>query len=64
MQEKESRIITLIGMSGSGKSYWSKKFKKAGFTIYSIDDLISEKISDLINGDIGDENALSFLKHF
>lgn len=35
-------IITLIGMSGSGKSYWSKKFSKEGFIKYCCDDLIEE----------------------
>lgn len=33
-------ILTLIGMSGSGKSYWSKKLSEANFTRYCCDDLI------------------------
>jgi shikimate kinase len=37
-------IISLIGMSGSGKTYWSKKLERVGFKRYSVDDLIEEKL--------------------
>lgn len=36
--------ISLIGMSGAGKTYWSKKLEKSGFKRYSADDLIAEKL--------------------
>jgi shikimate kinase len=38
--------LSLIGMSGSGKSYWTKKFAKHGFQPYPCDDLIKGKLSD------------------
>lgn len=37
-------IISLIGMSGSGKTYWSKKLAQNGFTRICVDDLIEKKI--------------------
>lgn len=41
-------IISLIGMSGSGKTYWSKKLAQNGFTRICVDDLIENKLfSDL-----------------
>lgn len=36
--------ISLIGMSGSGKTYWAKKLKAKGFTYFCCDDLIEEKL--------------------
>lgn len=33
--------ITLIGMSGAGKSYWSKKLESQGFKRFGCDDLIT-----------------------
>ena len=36
--------ISLIGMSGSGKSYWSKKLQTKGFKRFCCDDLIEEKL--------------------
>lgn len=33
-------IISLIGMSGSGKTFWAKKLEKEGFKRFSIDDLL------------------------
>lgn len=36
--------ISLIGMSGSGKSYWSKKLAAYGYRVYCVDDLIEEKL--------------------
>lgn len=38
--------ISLIGMSGSGKSYWSKQIQGKGFKRFCIDDLIEEKLGD------------------
>ena len=54
--KRPKQIYTFIGMSGSGKSYWSKKFQEEGYKIYPIDDLISEKIVNLIQ-ESGDENV-------
>jgi len=34
-------FITLIGMSGAGKSYWSKKLESQGFKRFGCDDLIT-----------------------
>ncbi len=37
-------IFSLIGMSGTGKSYWSKKLAQQGFIRFGCDDLIEEKL--------------------
>ena len=37
--------ISLIGMAGSGKSYWSKKLAQNGFRRFCCDDLIAEKLA-------------------
>ena len=39
-------LISLIGMSGSGKSYWSEKLARHGFRRLCLDALITEKLSD------------------
>src|SRR5258708_565140 len=39
-------IISFIGMSGSGKSHWSKKLHAKGFKRFCCDDLIEEKLGD------------------
>lgn len=36
--------IALIGMSGSGKSFWSKKLEEEGFERICCDDLIEERL--------------------
>jgi len=36
--------ITLIGMSGAGKTYWSKKLEEKGFKRFCCDDLIEGKL--------------------
>lgn len=38
-------IISLIGMSGTGKTYWSKKLVQYGFTHICCDDLIENKLA-------------------
>jgi len=38
--------LSLIGMSGSGKSYWTKKFAREGFQTFHCDDLIQGKLCD------------------
>ena len=41
---KKNVNLALIGMSGAGKSYWSKKMEKSGFRRYSCDNLIAERL--------------------
>lgn len=36
--------ISFIGMTGSGKSYWSQKLQQKGYKIFCCDDLIEEKL--------------------
>ena len=38
--------ITLIGMSGIGKSHWSKKMEALGYRRYSCDELIAERLGE------------------
>ncbi len=40
-------IYSFVGMSGVGKSHWSKKLAELGYDIYSIDDLIGGAVSIL-----------------
>ncbi len=37
--------LSLIGMSGAGKSHWSQKLAGAGFRVISIDDRIEKKLA-------------------
>jgi shikimate kinase len=37
--------LSLIGMSGAGKSHWSQKFAAAGFHVIGVDDRIEEKLA-------------------
>ena len=37
--------LSLIGMSGAGKSHWSQKFSSAGFRVIGVDDRIEEKLA-------------------
>ncbi len=50
-------LISLIGMSGSGKSYWSEKLARRGFTRFCLDALIMEKLSGELRR--GDESTLT-----
>lgn len=43
MTEKLDTRISLIGMSGSGKSHWTQKFSEHGFTPLYCDDLIENR---------------------
>ena len=36
--------LTLIGMAGTGKSYWSKKLSRRGFKRFSCDDMIETRL--------------------
>lgn len=42
--------ISLIGMAGSGKSYWSKRLAEQGFTRFCCDELIAEKLAPKLAG--------------
>ena len=46
-QNRRGRVIalSLIGMSGAGKSFWAQKLAAAGFRPDSIDDRIEEKLA-------------------
>ncbi|MGA3113399.1 MAG: hypothetical protein ABSF90_03090 [Syntrophobacteraceae bacterium] len=37
-------LISIIGMSGSGKSYWSEKLARHGFRRFCLDALITQKL--------------------
>jgi shikimate kinase len=39
-------IISLLGMSGAGKSYWTKKLEHEGFRSVSADELIEAKLEE------------------
>lgn len=41
--------ISLIGMSGCGKTHWSKEFAKNGFRRFCCDDLISEILRSVLS---------------
>ena len=43
-KEKRSRLA-LVGMSGSGKSFWTKKFAAAGWRSVCCDDLIEQRLA-------------------
>jgi shikimate kinase len=40
--------LSLIGMSGCGKTYWSREFSRHGFKLFCCDDLISEKLQSVL----------------
>jgi shikimate kinase len=54
-------IISLIGMSNVGKSFWSKRLEdEQGFIRMCCDDLIADELSDLLSGvDIRDMEAFA-----
>lgn len=43
-KEKRSRLA-LVGMSGSGKTFWSRKLAAAGWTAVSCDDLVEKRLA-------------------
>ncbi|MFW6147095.1 MAG: hypothetical protein ACOC6B_01740 [Thermodesulfobacteriota bacterium] len=45
--------ISLIGMAGSGKSYWSIRMAEQGFTRFCCDELIAEKLASELSGPEG-----------
>lgn len=48
-KKRKSEHLALIGMSGAGKSYWSKKMEDSGFRRYSCDDLIAERLGSKLS---------------
>ena len=50
-------LISLIGMSGSGKSYWSEKLVRRGFRRFCFDALITDRLSSELRR--ADESSLS-----
>jgi shikimate kinase len=40
--------LSLIGMAGTGKSYWATKLSEHGFKLFCCDDLISKKLAPLL----------------
>jgi hypothetical protein len=51
-------LISLIGMSGSGKSYWSEKLARQGFKLFCVDALITEKLSGELRQEDGSHLTL------
>lgn len=47
-------IITLLGMSGVGKTYWSKQLESLGFKRICCDDLIGEQLGIAGIGNVAD----------
>jgi shikimate kinase len=45
--------ISLIGMAGAGKTYWSIKLAQQGFTRFCCDDLIAAKLAPELTGPDG-----------
>jgi len=45
--------VSLVGMAGSGKSYWSKRLAEQGFTRFCCDELIAEKLAPELAGTAG-----------
>lgn len=46
-------LISLIGMSGSGKSHWSSRLSRSGFIRYCCDDLITGRLSSELRRENG-----------
>ncbi len=46
--------ITLVGMSGAGKSHWSRRLEAEGFRRFGCDDLIEARLADLLKDADGD----------
>ena len=42
--------LALIGMSGAGKSYWSKKMEENGYRWYNCDEMIAKRLGSELPG--------------
>ena len=47
---KTKTNLALIGMSGAGKSYWSKKMEEKGYRWYNCDEMIAERLGPELPG--------------
>lgn len=45
-------VLSFVGMSNIGKTYWSKKLQGVGFRHFNCDDLIEEKLAPVL-GELG-----------
>ena len=44
LRETNTVNLALVGMSGAGKSYWSKKMEEKGYRWYNCDEMIAERL--------------------
>src|SRR5271156_6663235 len=52
--------LAFVGMSGTGKTFWSRRLAEAGHSIVSCDDLIGQRLAEhLPNGDRAGINDLA-----
>ncbi len=58
-------VISLIGMSNTGKTHWSKKLQNLGFKHICVDDMIEEKLHPVLKkyGYKGIEDMAKWLGH-
>jgi shikimate kinase len=61
--ENSMQILCLIGMSGSGKTFWSKRLAQAGYRVISCDGRIEQKLrTDLdLGGQRGIESVAAWM---
>ena len=45
--------LSLIGMAGAGKSFWSGRLGLKGFNVFCCDELIAEKLGSELKGPQG-----------
>jgi len=50
LRETNTFKLALVGMSGAGKSYWSKKMEEKGYRRYNCDDMIAERLGSELSG--------------
>ena len=50
LRETNTVNLALIGMSGAGKSYWSKKMEEKGYRWYNCDEMIAERLGSELPG--------------
>lgn len=59
MPELPPTRIALIGMSGIGKSYWSKQLEQAGWVRYDCDAMIAQRLGELIEIKPGEDAVIA-----
>ena len=60
----DTPIITLIGMSGVGKTYLSNILSDGGRHVYSVDEMIGLELSAYLDAPIDSKNDISALSYF